>query len=187
MWRSKFQLPLGESTKRFPTASEFFFTCKSRKTSKKGEQGVFTSEFIPKGSVVIKDGGVLLTSTKDIPQEYRGFQVIVEDRTLLAPKNHDKKDLSWFLNHSCSSNLARIGCLIYVAKKDIHPNEELTVDYAPLVAGLDFWFLICHCGSKVCRKKITGNDWKKPTLQKKFWTEWPPYIQRRIIRERQHG
>jgi hypothetical protein len=38
----------------------------------------------------------------------------------------------------------------------------------------------CHCRSRTCRKLITGFDWRKPELQKKYDGYFSWFIQRRI-------
>lgn len=59
-------------------------------------------------------------------------------------------DATAFINHSCAPNcFSRImrGHLLFFALRDIHPGEELTLDYTPSQhPGLP-----CTCGAPNCR------------------------------------
>lgn len=43
--------------------------------------------------------------------------------------------------------------------KNVRKGEELTHDYGFSITDPEYK-LRCRCGSKKCRKFITGNDWK---------------------------
>jgi hypothetical protein len=43
--------------------------------------------------------------------------------------------------------------------RDIEKGEELTYDYSLADSNPNF-SINCSCGSRDCRKTITGNDWK---------------------------
>jgi uncharacterized protein len=70
------------------------------------------------------------------------------------------------LNHSCEPNLGLQGRIVFVATRDIAAGEELTIDYA--MTDDEPYEMTCHCGSKDCRGLITGFDWGKPELQKRY-------------------
>jgi hypothetical protein len=38
----------------------------------------------------------------------------------------------------------------------------------------------CGCGSPSCRGHVSGNDWQKPELQKRYAGFFSPHVQRRI-------
>ena len=82
------------------------------------------------------------------------------------------------LNHSCEPNLGLQGQIVYVALRDIGIDEELTVDYA--MNDDDSYEMKCQCGTKSCRGKITGVDWKMPEIQRKYDGYFSWFIQRRI-------
>ena len=90
--------------------------------------------------------------------------------------NLEKDD---FFNHSCNPNCGMKGQIIFVAMRDIKKGEELTFDYAMTDANSDD-FLICNCGAKNCRKKIRGDDWKLPELQKRYKGYFSWYIEEKI-------
>jgi uncharacterized protein len=58
------------------------------------------------------------------------------------------------INHSCDPNLTKRlihGHIFYYSRREIRPNEELTVDYG---FGQDAVPVACHCGSPACRGTI---------------------------------
>ena len=85
------------------------------------------------------------------------------------------------MNHSCASNVARLGGLVFVAKTKIEIGEQLTVDYAPLISGVPGWTMDCVCDAITCRRLISGDDWNNRELAKALWPEWLPFIQKRIL------
>lgn len=63
-----------------------------------------------------------------------------------------------YINHSCEPNLgARIvkGHILYFSLRDIHPGEELTVDYH---FDKKVERVICKCGASKCRGTINVLD-----------------------------
>lgn len=60
-----------------------------------------------------------------------------------------------YLNHSCEPNCGIRGTKTVMALKNIKKNEELTIDYAITEMDMD-WYIMCTCGNKICRKKITS-------------------------------
>jgi hypothetical protein len=85
------------------------------------------------------------------------------------------------LNHSCDSSLWMADEVTMVARRDIAPGEEVTVDYSlqtvqsvPLLEGP------CRCGSPLCRHTITGDDWRLSELQARYKGHLSPFIEARI-------
>ena len=83
-----------------------------------------------------------------------------------------------FINHSCDPNVGFAGNIVLVAMRDIRPVEELTTDYA-LFDDYD-GSMPCQCGAPGCRGVITGHDWQRPDLQRKYRGYFSWYLQRRI-------
>lgn len=85
----------------------------------------------------------------------------------LPPESLDFNTLSvdWYINHSCDGNLGfnRTGDL--VARSYIRKGQELTYDYGLAESNPEFR-MACKCGSKKCRKLITGNDWKNKQFRR---------------------
>ena len=70
-----------------------------------------------------------------------------------------------------------------VARRGIAPGEELTLDYALFEEDEDFtmpWE--CICGSPICRKRITGRDWRLPELQLRYGEHFSHLNLKRIAR-----
>lgn len=148
--------------------------------------GGFAREPIAAGEVVVIIGGSPMTEA-----EFRAFQAQV--------KRYDAvqigEDLHWVdtsgglekvgvsLNHSCDSNLWMRDDVTLVARRDIAPDEEITVDYALFTAQPDWKLeLPCNCGSPLCRREITGNNWKLPDVQTRYRDHFSPFINARIAR-----
>lgn len=83
------------------------------------------------------------------------------------------------LNHSCDPNLGWAGERALVAVRDIAAGDELTLDYATVIADPDF-VLMCHCGTYRCRQVVEGTDWQIPQLQRRYAGFWAPAVQRLI-------
>lgn|SRR3989338_8587003 len=92
-----------------------------------------------------------------------------------------------YINHSCDPNVyvknRSIKVKDYYSFRDIKKGEEITVDYAAGAAdqinAKNPWVLYCKCGSKSCRKKITGDFFKLPIkLQRIYYAYLPPSIKR---------
>ena len=175
---SKHVVPNG--TRYAPTEPETVWDLEVRSPSNKGSAGLFTKEAIPKGAVIGHAGGVVLSSVADIPKELR-YAVLIAKNRYLAPLDYDHLESFCYFNHSCESNTARIGGLIFVAKRAILVGEELTLDYAPLIAGVPEWSMSCGCHSLGCRKVITSEDWRAPKIAAQLWEEWLAFIQKQIM------
>ena len=88
-------------------------------------------------------------------------------------------DPSNCFNHSCDPNAGMSGQIGLISLRDITEQEEITFDYA-MCDDSDYDEFDCACGSPNCRGRISGHDWKRPELQKKYAGYFSPYLQRRI-------
>jgi uncharacterized protein len=91
-------------------------------------------------------------------------------------------DDGYFINHSCDGNLWFRDAFTLEARKPIAQGEELTLDYA-LFERDDYvanWG--CECGSPVCRKKVSGQDWRLPHLQEWHQDHFSPLTNKKIAR-----
>lgn len=79
----------------------------------------------------------------------------------IPPEGMDfnKLSIEWYFNHSCEPNLGFNSEGDFVALRDIRKGVELAYDYGLAESNPKFK-MVCHCGSKACRKIITGEDWK---------------------------
>ena len=127
-----------------------------------GQIGLFTLKSFEKGDVVIPnsnwDEGTLISwedYEKIDPSTQRQliFFCYKTAEGIHAPKNINKLNIGYFVNHSCEPMLFCDSDGHYVANRKIEPNEELTIDVEKLMEKTIFCF-DCHCGSKNCRKKV---------------------------------
>jgi hypothetical protein len=163
-----------------PKHSKEYFQL-AKKITGNGYYGVFALEDIPKGSVVGRTGGVVLGSIDDLPEEY-DYPVLIDEGVFLGPDDYGALETLSCLNHSCSANLSRIGGSLLIAKRHIKKGQEITIDYAPFVAGMTpHYRLKCLCGSKKCRGYVDTDDWKNPVIARALWNEWLPFIQKKIL------
>ncbi len=86
-----------------------------------------------------------------------------------------------FINHCCNPNAGLSGQLALVALRDIAPGEEVCFDYA-MTDGSVYDEFPCSCGAANCRGRVTGNDWMRPELWKRYGSHFSPYLLRRIER-----
>jgi uncharacterized protein len=142
--------------------------------------GLFAKESIKKGEIVATLGGTTLTD-EEVDNKIKGgerYDGVTLGRNLnlsIVPKD-------WpgiYGNHSCDPNLWMKDALTVVARRDIGPGEELTTDYAMYTISSK-WSMRCNCGSSLCRKLITGNDWKRPDLQQRYGGHFSPVIEKLI-------
>ena len=82
------------------------------------------------------------------------------------------------LNHSCDPNLGIQGQIVFVALRDIEKDEELTFDYA--MTDDEVYEMKCNCGTPHCRGIVTGKDWMRKELQKKYDGYFSWFIQKEI-------
>jgi SET domain-containing protein len=159
-------------------------------------QGMFATALIRQGQVVNIWGGTLLLTAEDIegPKarewEAQGYvwATIGEGLYLARLLVEDEKDLANLINHSCDPNVWMQDEVTLVARRDIAVGEELTVDYA-LFEGDEDWIppWECHCGSKRCRGRFTGRDWRRKELQERYRDHFSPFVNERIHRLHDSG
>lgn len=82
-------------------------------------------------------------------------------------------------NHSCDPNAWLFGAYDVVTRRPIAAGEELTVDYGTISDDATFE-MACSCGAVWCRGVITGEDWRRSELQRRYAGHWPPGLQQRI-------
>jgi hypothetical protein len=90
-------------------------------------------------------------------------------------------DDGYFINHSCDPNSWMQDAFTLIARRDIKKGEELTADYAIWEADENYvskWE--CHCNSPLCRKRVTGKDWRLKELQERYNGHFSPLLTKRI-------
>lgn len=136
--------------------------------------GVFALRNLKKGTIIGKArfGGERLFSKK----VYESLDKITKDRVnafcgMVYDGFFSVPDINYMpihhqCNHSCNPNIGfdRHDNMILI--KNVRANNELFLDYGFVNTDPDFT-LRCKCGSKKCRKIVTGNDWKDSDYFKK--------------------
>ena len=118
-------------------------------------RGLFTTEHLPAGTVVLRLAG---------GHEERARV----DR--LGPR---------FFNHGCDPHVGWIDERALATMLEIPAGVELLADYAMSTADPE-WFLRCHCPSYRCRQMVEGTDWRIPQLQRRYDGWWAPPVRRLI-------
>lgn len=140
--------------------------------------GLFAHAPIAAGEVVERWGGIRITDVElaviAASGERFSSAAVAEGANLLFSPD----DPINFGNHSCDPNLWLDGATTVVARRDIAPGEELTIDYATLSAGP--WSMPCHCGFPLCRHLVTADDWRRPEIQARYAGHFSPFIDARI-------
>jgi SET domain-containing protein len=144
-------------------------------------RGLFAREPIRRGELVAMKGGYVLSRAqwRAIEPTLGPAEIQIDDDLVIAPVRADEREAAMlFTNHSCEPNLAIQGQIAFVAMRDIAAGEELTHDWA--TTDDDDYEMACRCGAPSCRGTITGKDWMKPELQRKYagWFCW--FLQRKI-------
>ena len=75
-----------------------------------------------------------------------------------------------YINHSCNPNSGFCGSRTIVAMKNIDRGQEITIDYS-ITEGDPYWYMVCHCDAKQCRKTIVS-----AVLQPKLLIKYKSYL-----------
>ncbi len=86
-----------------------------------------------------------------------------------------------YINHSCDGNTCYESPDLLVARRRIAIGEEITYDYVQTECDEEFVLAEnCLCGTALCRRKVTGNDWKSERLQKEYEGNFYPHVANKI-------
>ena len=129
----------------------------------------------------MKGGYVMTTEERDaVAQTLGPSEIQIGDHLFIGPVTEREREGGMMhLNHSCDPNVGILGDITFAAMRDIAVDEELTFDYAmgDNEIGIE---MQCNCGSPLCRRTITGLDWKLPELQKRYQGYFSTYLRRKI-------
>jgi uncharacterized protein len=145
-------------------------------------RGLFATADIAKDEIVAIKGGHIVDRQalrEKITPILGPVEIQIYDDLFIAPVTHEERELSMlYLNHSCDPNLGVRGEITFVAMRDIRAGEELTHDWA--MTDDDVYSMECNCGAPDCRKTLTGKDWQRPDLQKRYAGYFSAYLARKI-------
>jgi SET domain-containing protein len=151
--------------------------------SKIHNKGMFAIKPIKKGEVVVIWGGKFVNMEEAEKLAAKNIITMHLDDDLFSVE--EGEDPTDYMNHSCDPNVWMKDEVTIIARRDIKPGEELTADYALFEAWEDFvasWE--CVCGSPLCRKKITGKDWRIVELQERYKGHFIPLVNKRIAKQK---
>ena len=152
-------------------------------------RGLFAMADITKDEIVAVKGGHMVdrkTLREKIAPGLGPVEIQIDDDLFIAPVTDDERELSMlYSNHSCDPNLGMRGEITFVAIRDIGAGEELTHDWA--MTDDDDYSVECKCDAHNCRKVLTGKDWQRPELQKRYAGYFSTYLTRKIAAHCQSG
>jgi hypothetical protein len=153
--------------------------CEVQNRDVTGGKAVFARDVIEPGELVAIWSGRIVTAEEldELAPEIRRHTVQVEEGLYLASLSADEPPD--FINHSCEPNAGLDGQIAIVAMQRIRPGDEVTIDYA-MCDGSPYDEFKCACGSLSCRGRVSGDDWRKPTLWERYAGHFSPYLGRRI-------
>ena len=146
-------------------------------------RGLFATADIAKGEVVAAKGGHIVdreTLRREITPRLGPVEIQIDHDLFIAPVSNDEQELSMlYTNHSCEPNIGLRGEITFVAMRDVTAGEELTHDWA--MTDDDDYSVECNCGARNCRKTLTGKDWQRSELQKKYAGYFSAYLAKLIL------
>ena len=136
-------------------------------------------------AVRVRKEEILLKSRNGIEAWLKGMArctVMHGHARFIGPRELEERDGAMiFSNHSCEPNIGVQGQIVFVALRPIPPGEELAHDWA--TTDDDEYTLECRCGAPTCRRIVTGKDWKRQDMQRKYRGYFSWYLQRLIDAE----
>ena len=153
-------------------------------------RGVFATARIRRGEVVSVSGGFVVHEVeynrlwKVKPDFMRQYAIpIAEGFYLMSGEREAELETDDFYNHSCTPNCGFHGQVLIVAMRDIRPGEELTYDY--VMTDFDPRLCMqCNCQFRNCCGLVTGDDWKLPSLQRRYREYLSWHIREKVRRLR---
>ncbi len=155
------------------------------KASRIHGRGLFAREPIAKGEIVCIKGGHVLDRRQvgELPAGLGPAEIQVAEDLFIGPVSADEREGSMiFSNHSCDPNIGVQGQIVFVAMRDVAAGEELTHDWA--MTDDDSYEMPCACGAAACRGVITGQDWRRPELQRRYGDYMSWYLLQKIRSQR---
>jgi len=193
------ELNLGQQT---DASSYVHHLVKVDQTNRKG-LGLFAAGLIPEGEIVAwesadyyqgpddrRPGKKLMTfaqieerwADKREREHFLAYSYQVGEDMFLIPLSEDDLVITTYQNHSCDPNTWWADDYTLVARRVIYPGEEVTFDYGTSECMDNPEMPDCFCGSSVCRKKITSEDYLKPELITAYGPHFVSYLRDRQLK-----
>src|ERR1051326_6068707 len=150
------------------------------RTSPLEGRGMFATAPIQAGEKVVVFGGGY-TDEEGAREAQREKKFVMQwDENIYSVEGSGVAE-GYFINHSCDPNTWMQDAFTLIARRDIQTGEELTADYALWEADEKYvsqWE--CHCHVPLCRKRVTGKDWRVKELQERYQGHFSPLLNKRI-------
>ena len=146
-------------------------------------RGLFATADIAKDEIVAVKGGHIISreELREVTPRLGPVEIQIGDNLFIAPVTDEERELSMlYSNHSCDANLGMRGEITFIAMRDIRSGEELTHDWA--TTDDDDYSVQCKCGAPNCRSTLTGKDWQRLELQKRYAGYFSAYLADKIAR-----
>jgi SET domain-containing protein len=144
--------------------------------------GLFATADIAKDEIVAVKGGHIISREQlreKVTPRLGPVEIQIDDDLFIAPVTQGEREGSMlYTNHSCDANLGMRGEITFVAMRDIRAGEELTHDWA--MTDDDDYSVECQCGAPICRKTLTGKDWRRSELQARYAGYFSAYLARKM-------
>ena len=138
-------------------------------------------EPIRRGEIVCVKGGLIFQreQLRELAAQLGPAEIQIAEDLFIGPTAaEERKGSMIFSNHSCDPNIGVKGQIVFVAMRDIESGEELTHDWA--TTDDDTYDMECRCGTRNCRQRITGQDWRRKDLQERYHGFMSWYLQEKI-------
>jgi len=146
-------------------------------------KGLFARRSIRRGEIVAIKGGHILDrrAIRRVKSRIAASYIQIADGFFIgATTAAEVRRNKLFLNHSCVPNVGILGQIIFVALRDVRAGEELTYDWA--MEENEPERVRCRCGVPGCRRTLTGRDWTRPALQRKYRGRFSAYLAEKMRR-----
>ncbi len=143
--------------------------------------GLFATARVASGEIIAVKGGHIVTREHlpDLNARLGPVEIQLAEHLFIAPVEAGEREGSMlYTNHSCAPNIGLRGDIVFVAMREIHAGEELTHDWC--MTDNDDYSVRCNCGASSCRKTLTGKDWQRPDLQKRYAGFFSSYLEHKI-------
>jgi len=148
-------------------------------------RGLFASRPLRKGEIVAIKGGHILdrrTLSKVRRRIASSYIQIADGFYIGALRQDEVRRNKLFMNHSCEPNLGISGQITFIALRAIQAGEELTYDWAMEEDAREV--TRCACGARRCRGILTGQDWRRASLQRRYRGYFSEYLAGKIRKHR---
>ena len=115
-------------------------------------RGIFTKSLIGEGEIICVIRGEVIDEAESIRREEEEGNVYIffnGDNYIDTSKTELIKNLNHYCTPNCYVDDRDEASLFLIADREIHPGEELTIDY-------DYEEIYMHCGCPKCKSRRTA-------------------------------